>query len=1711
MKSSSIDMQRTANNSRRTESKLAQATHRLSSGYRINSAADDAAGLAISEKLRAIDRGLRQGMRNINDGISYIDTVDGAAQEMNNMLHRMKEIAVEAANGIYDDRIDRGALDAEYQQLIDEIEQMTDTAEFNGIPLFERHYPEYERDDGSVVHEEPITIDGSNDTLVLGYTINGEKKEYTIEIPRGDYTVEELADVIDTGLFGSNDALIIGVNDLKQLTMQCEGGKLDYISGNASSLFYDTVIGSADGYLLGVTTFYNDTSAPLEIISGKNDVIAFRLGNEDDTIYSITLDPGEYLRPALVQAINEKLDAAGLPCKVEAVMQDNDDGKKIIGLKSEKTMTGLTGNFLMIDGGRKPIHSPIYDICCYSTLVNSEATLIGTKSVTAGVEIERGRNDYFVLDAGWYNSDGTPETRKLHIDLLDPGENLRTYANGSQLVDRISEQLEALGCPIEVELTAGGGLQFTTLQYGKECKIKLDTSDVPSGYMVCDLFDSAALKVLCPNNSTSAYTAACFNARKQLGSSIIIPTAHNQLSFTVGVEQGGGVSNETLVFDIPAGTYTQAQLNTALNDMLAANYPDLSSKLYFNVGSTLTLSANGIAGSDITSITANTSAAYSRLIYGPVYTDNIDASHSTGSEKDLVSYGSGVPGTSRPNVTSTAGKTETAVTYTSVSNPVTSQQTGNYLIYSSAAVSYVQGKTDYTGAEGEVIPWDSERHTPATMTLKGVLSQFTVEGTSMRDTPISFQLSDRSGNISAYSVDIPKGCTAAQAVDKLNETLAGVATITASGSDLVFTSVQKGEKVDFSNASGDLNSTATKNSLASQPGVEVDKANNRVYKPATLTLSAAGSHLPLTVGTNNDSFKFRAGSHTYDIALTHKTYSSLSEIAEELNAKIAAADGGSAASKVTVSGSSLVITGPARESGISYDASSTCRLDQRKNVNNVASSPYYDPATGNAEIPATIRAEGIDSHFPLTVDSSNNTITMDYTIPDPANPGANTTENLTITIPAGTYSTAQAFTNAVNSAIAADPALNGKITASYSSSGSNKGLTFTTVNGGSGYSLANLGGTAKINLYKTTNSSSGGTVSSGENKIKYPAYIQNTQFNTLFTGEGVEINDLNNFVSLKINGTDYKFTIPEGEYAGSAGQSALLSALENGLSGAGVTVSVSGNTLKITTDEVGTSATISLNPDNTAPYFKRAQSCSLPQQINRDSRPCQLIGMKTVTTIDIEDYFNEMKFTYTENGTTAEVNVTVPPGSYTAAQLAAAIQSSIDDTLPANSLAVGVSGGHLTITGVGISDSRGISDFSGRLFDRVFQEARYNSVSKHTEKIGTTTGSAVSYIVGRNDLQPETAEEIESGNNVIIYTGLNDGLIFDLTYKGTRYKVDCKIPAGHYGPQQLASAVQSAGRSALSTMTDVNGDPLPADYFHATIGLDPLGITQSGNTAISPSDKLVLSYVLPDNGTIKVSDAVIDGVRGSSAYRIFYDATQSPQPSRVIGKADLSNGVNIQAGVNDRLSLDLDGESITVTIPAGAYTCKGVSDELNRQYEKLGCIIRTVDNNGRLMFYTTENGAYHIERFTGNAADDLFYGADKRDDDDEIGIHTGRRTDSYIWYNKTRADDHLMRINTTGVTTIERALKAISRLDYANNYLLKWRALSGAIHNRSEYTYERNQNYVENLEAAESGIRDADIPGELAKASKEKLIMQAQSYILTTQKDQQQSVLDIMA
>jgi len=108
----------------------AKSTEKLSSGYKINRAADDAAGLAISEKMRRQVRGLTQASANAQDGISCVQTAEGALTEVHDMLQRMSELAIKAANGT-NKSDDRSYIDAEVQALKTEIDRVADTTEFN--------------------------------------------------------------------------------------------------------------------------------------------------------------------------------------------------------------------------------------------------------------------------------------------------------------------------------------------------------------------------------------------------------------------------------------------------------------------------------------------------------------------------------------------------------------------------------------------------------------------------------------------------------------------------------------------------------------------------------------------------------------------------------------------------------------------------------------------------------------------------------------------------------------------------------------------------------------------------------------------------------------------------------------------------------------------------------------------------------------------------------------------------------------------------------------------------------------------------------------------------------------------------------------------------------------------------------------------------------------------------------------------------------------------------------------------------------------------------------------------------------------------------------------------------------------------------------------------------------------------------------------------
>lgn len=251
---------------------LSQAMERLSSGLRINSAADDAAGLAISNRQTSQIRGLDQAIRNANDGVSLIQTAEGALDESTNILQRMRELSIQSANGIYSDA-DRATLDAEFQQLIEELDRIAETTSFNGQNLL----------DGTL---GDVTLHiGSEAGQVIDFSIEGMS---TSDLGLGATSSDLNGGRIETGVGSSIDEGDVLINNqaLSGIT-NLEGGGVD------DTTLFDVIEDintniegvSASGYNVVVAE-----SAGSGVIS-DTETLRLTLGSVDDqaeVVYDIT-------------------------------------------------------------------------------------------------------------------------------------------------------------------------------------------------------------------------------------------------------------------------------------------------------------------------------------------------------------------------------------------------------------------------------------------------------------------------------------------------------------------------------------------------------------------------------------------------------------------------------------------------------------------------------------------------------------------------------------------------------------------------------------------------------------------------------------------------------------------------------------------------------------------------------------------------------------------------------------------------------------------------------------------------------------------------------------------------------------------------------------------------------------------------------------------------------------------------------------------------------------------------------------------------------------------------------------------------------------------------------------------------------------------------------------------------------------------------------
>ena len=268
-------------------SALSQNLEKLSSGYKINRAGDDAAGLAISEKMRAQITGLDQAQDNAQSGINLVQTAEGALQEVHDMLNRMVKLADQSANGTYDNEVDRDNLQKEVNQLMDEIDRIADSANYNGIKLLNGDMA------GASVDNTAITVTAGTAAGKMSFEIDlagfeTATKDYTAKITIAG---QEFEVGVTSGMTAG--AFATAVNNA--IATSLSGGTAGDFTGavNGTKITFTAANNGADGdfeTLLGTTFSVEGGGLTLQIGDTSDDFNQLTVSIQDMHTDSLKLD-----------------------------------------------------------------------------------------------------------------------------------------------------------------------------------------------------------------------------------------------------------------------------------------------------------------------------------------------------------------------------------------------------------------------------------------------------------------------------------------------------------------------------------------------------------------------------------------------------------------------------------------------------------------------------------------------------------------------------------------------------------------------------------------------------------------------------------------------------------------------------------------------------------------------------------------------------------------------------------------------------------------------------------------------------------------------------------------------------------------------------------------------------------------------------------------------------------------------------------------------------------------------------------------------------------------------------------------------------------------------------------------------------------------------------------------------------------------------------
>ena len=288
-------------------SALSKNLEKLSSGYKINRAGDDAAGLAISEKMRAQITGLKAASKNVKDGVSLVKTAEGALQEVHDMLNRMDSLATQSANGTYDNEVDRLNLQKEVNSLRSEIDRIADSSNFNGKKLLDGSMDGLKTTnfkaaadtngnkaaiDLSIAHDKQISVGGAKVDLTVKFGAVGADAASATLKANGELEIKLQQDKTYTAAEIQDLIAHANIDAVKDKLSADESADLNQVLAAVKVSGKDTTTGATD-------TAVNDATGTVDPNRKTGEKLTLQIGDTADRFNKMKVNVGDMHAKAL--------------------------------------------------------------------------------------------------------------------------------------------------------------------------------------------------------------------------------------------------------------------------------------------------------------------------------------------------------------------------------------------------------------------------------------------------------------------------------------------------------------------------------------------------------------------------------------------------------------------------------------------------------------------------------------------------------------------------------------------------------------------------------------------------------------------------------------------------------------------------------------------------------------------------------------------------------------------------------------------------------------------------------------------------------------------------------------------------------------------------------------------------------------------------------------------------------------------------------------------------------------------------------------------------------------------------------------------------------------------------------------------------------------------------------------------------------------------